>query len=116
MAERCKKSMSACRTNCMQNNLAISRPMQSASKQPWMVRFSTFFITTCHQTITTSIRCCGKLLLLPATIAMTKMIKVLLHISLPFDPLLGSWGGTDGNNKSTPLSTLMQSLHPCPPS
>jgi hypothetical protein len=47
-----------------------------------MIHFSTFFITTCHQTITTSIRCRGKLLLLPATIAMTKMIEVLLHTSL----------------------------------
>jgi hypothetical protein len=42
-----------------------------------MVCFSTFFIATCHRTITTSIRRRGKPSMPPATIAMMKTIKVL---------------------------------------
>ncbi len=80
--------------------------MQSASKQPWMVPFSTFFSATCHQTITTSIHRGGKPSLLPATITAAKTIEGLLRMSLTFDLPLGSWGTCWWQQQVNPLVCL----------
>ncbi len=91
--------------------------MAPAARQPWMVHFGNFFITTCHQTITASICRRGKPSSPPATIAAVNMIKVLLRTSLPFDPPLGSWGRSLWQQQEDPLSRLNTiSLRHCHPS
>jgi hypothetical protein len=115
MSQRCGITHTSRDANAL-TELGLMLPPSHAKclKTAWVVYFSTFFIATCHQIIATTICCCGKPSLPSATIAAMKTIKVLLRTPLPFDPpRWGAGGDTDGNNKWTPSSALMQSSCHC---